>query len=208
MKFFIDTGNVEEIREAASLGILDGVTTNPSLVAKDGRAFHDVLRDIVSIVNGPISAEVTSTDHEKMLEQGRELAGIHPNIVIKVPLTKTGLQTCRRLRQENIHVNVTLCFFTKDGLKMSSLSTLNGDLLADVREGAVRCRVRIPDCNLNPGTYVLVMPIHEGKSYLYRDVVKEFVVTGRGGMNWDLVDFRYEYSVDEPEKHRGQQAFL
>jgi len=116
MKFFIDTGNVDEIREAASLGILDGVTTNPSLIAKEGRDFQEVLRDIVSLVNGPISAEVTSTVHEEMLDQGRELAKIHPNIVIKVPLTKSGLQTCKRLRQEDIRVNVTLCFSASQAL--------------------------------------------------------------------------------------------
>ena len=110
MKFFIDTADVEEIREAASLGILDGVTTNPSLVAKTGRDFQQVLREIVSIVNGPISAEVTATDREGMLSQGRELAAIHPNVVIKVPLTKEGLQACKALRSEGTHVNVTLCF--------------------------------------------------------------------------------------------------
>jgi len=116
VKFFIDTANVEEIREAAALGVLDGVTTNPSLVAKEGKDFHAVLREIVSIVNGPISAEVTSTDREEMLEQGRELAGIHPNIVVKVPLTKTGLQVCKRLRSEEIKVNVTLCFSPSQAL--------------------------------------------------------------------------------------------
>ena len=116
MKFFIDTANVKEIRDAASLGILDGVTTNPSLIAKEGRKFHEVLREIVSIVNGPISAEVTATDKEGMLAEGRELARIHPNIVIKVPLTKTGLQTCKRLRQEDIRVNVTLCFSASQAL--------------------------------------------------------------------------------------------
>ena len=116
MKFFIDTGNVDEIREAASLGVLDGVTTNPSLVAKEGKDFHAVLREIVSVVNGPISAEVTTTDPEQMLVQGRELAGIHPNIVIKVPLTKAGLQTCKRLRSEEIKVNVTLCFSASQAL--------------------------------------------------------------------------------------------
>jgi transaldolase len=110
MKFFIDTANIDEIREAASLGVLDGVTTNPSLVAKEGKDFHAVLRDIVSLVNGPISAEVTSTDREEMLVQGRELAAIHPNIVIKVPVTKEGLQVCKTLRGEDIRVNVTLCF--------------------------------------------------------------------------------------------------
>jgi len=110
VKFFIDTANVDEIREAASLGVLDGVTTNPSLVAKEGKDFHSVLREIVSIVNGPISAEVTATDRDGMLEQGHELAKIHPNIVIKVPLTRDGLQACKSLRNDDIPVNVTLCF--------------------------------------------------------------------------------------------------
>jgi transaldolase len=116
MKFFIDTADVEEIREAASLGILDGVTTNPSLVAKTGRDFQQVIREIVSIVNGPISAEVTATDREGMLSQGRELAAIHPNVVIKVPLTKAGLQACKALRSEGTHVNVTLCFSPSQAL--------------------------------------------------------------------------------------------
>ena len=116
MKFFIDTANVDEIREAASLGVLDGVTTNPSLVAKEGKDFQSVLREIVSIVNGPISAEVTSTDKEEMLNQGRELARIHPNIVIKVPLTLSGLQACKIFRSEGIKVNVTLCFSPSQAL--------------------------------------------------------------------------------------------
>ncbi len=110
MKFFIDTANVKEIRDAASLGILDGVTTNPSLVAKEGKDFHGVLREIVSIVNGPISAEVTSTNKEEMLDQGRELARIHPNIVVKVPLTLEGKQFFKNILNEGIKVNVTNCF--------------------------------------------------------------------------------------------------
>lgn len=116
MKFFIDTANTKEIREAASLGVLDGVTTNPSLIAKEGREFHEVLREIVSIVNGPISAEVTSTEKEEMLDQGRVLAKIHPNIVIKVPLTVEGLQCCKIFRSEDIEVNVTLCFSAAQAL--------------------------------------------------------------------------------------------
>jgi transaldolase len=116
MKFFIDTANVEEIRDAASLGILDGVTTNPSLVAKEGRDFRQVLREIVSIVNGPISAEVTGTGRDEMVEEARRLASIHPNIVIKVPLIKTGLQACKILRSEDIRVNVTLCFSPSQAL--------------------------------------------------------------------------------------------
>lgn len=116
MKFFIDTANIQEIREAASLGILDGVTTNPSLVAREGRDFHEVLREIVSIVNGPISAEVVATDRDGMLDEGHELAKIHPNIVIKVPLTKEGLQACKSLRGDKINVNVTLCFSPSQAL--------------------------------------------------------------------------------------------
>ncbi|ANM30597.1 transaldolase [Acidobacteria bacterium Mor1] len=116
MKFFIDTANVDEIREAASLGMLDGVTTNPSLVAKEGRDFNEVLREIVTLVNGPISAEVTATDTEGMVSQGRELAKIHPNITVKVPLIKEGIQTCKTLRDEGIKVNVTLCFSPSQAL--------------------------------------------------------------------------------------------
>jgi len=116
MKFFIDTANVDEIREAASLGVLDGVTTNPSLVAKEGKEFRQVLREIVSIVNGPISAEVTATDRDGMVEEGRELSAIHPNIVVKVPLIKEGLQACKQLRAEGIGVNVTLCFSASQAL--------------------------------------------------------------------------------------------
>jgi transaldolase len=116
MKFFIDTANLTEIRDAASLGLLDGVTTNPSLVAKEGKDFQAVLREIVSIVNGPISAEVTTADQDEMLTQGRQLAAIHPNIVVKVPLTREGLRACRKLRHEDIKVNVTLCFSASQAL--------------------------------------------------------------------------------------------
>jgi transaldolase len=116
MKFFIDTANIQEIRDAAALGILDGVTTNPSLVAREGRDFHQVVREIASIVNGPISAEVTALERDGMLAQGRELAKIHPNIVIKVPLTKEGLRACKVLRGEGTNVNVTLCFSPSQAL--------------------------------------------------------------------------------------------
>lgn len=116
MKFFIDTANIKEIREISALGLLDGVTTNPSLVAKEGKEFVSTLREIVSLVNGPISAEVTTLDREEMLRQGREYAKIHPNIVIKVPLTKEGLAACRTFRDEGIKVNVTLCFSANQAL--------------------------------------------------------------------------------------------
>ncbi|MBE0644542.1 MAG: fructose-6-phosphate aldolase [Bacteroidetes bacterium] len=110
MKFFIDSANIDEIREAASLGILDGVTTNPSLVAKEGKNFRQLLDEILELVNGPISAEVVSTDRDGILVEARELAAIHPNIVVKVPLIREGLKAVRQLTDEGIKTNVTLCF--------------------------------------------------------------------------------------------------
>jgi len=110
MKFFIDTANINEIKEAAALGILDGVTTNPSLVAKEGKDFRKLLDEILKIVDGPISAEVISTDYEGILKEGRDLAKIHKNIVVKVPLIKEGLKAVKTLTGEGIKVNVTLCF--------------------------------------------------------------------------------------------------
>ena len=110
MKFFIDSANIEEIREAASLGILDGVTTNPSLVAKEGKNFRQLLDEILALVDGPISAEVVSVDKDGILREARELAAIHSNIVVKVPLIKEGLKAVRQLTDEGIRTNVTLCF--------------------------------------------------------------------------------------------------
>jgi transaldolase len=110
MKFFIDTANIEEIKEAASLGILDGVTTNPSLVSKEGKDFRKLLDEILKIVDGPVSAEVISTDYEGIVKEGRDLAKIHKNIVVKVPLIKEGLKAVKTLTGEGINVNVTLCF--------------------------------------------------------------------------------------------------
>jgi len=110
MKFFIDSANIDEIREAASLGILDGVTTNPSLVAKEGKNFRALLDEILAIVDGPVSAEVVATDHEGIVAEARELAAIHKNIVVKVPLIREGLKAVRQLTDEGINTNVTLCF--------------------------------------------------------------------------------------------------
>ncbi len=110
MKFFLDTANVKEIQEAASLGLLDGVTTNPSLVAKEGRSFKEVLIEICNIVDGPISAEVVSLEATAMVKEGKELAKIHKNIVVKVPLIAEGLKATKRMAAEGIKVNVTLCF--------------------------------------------------------------------------------------------------
>lgn len=110
MKFFIDTANINEIKEAQSFGILDGVTTNPSLVAKEGKDFRSLLNEILSIVDGPVSAEVISTDLNGILKEAREYAAIHKNIVVKVPLIKEGLKAVKLLSSENIKTNVTLCF--------------------------------------------------------------------------------------------------
>lgn len=116
MKIFIDTANVAEIRNAAEMGILSGVTTNPSLVAKEGRDFHEVLKEIVALVDGPISAEVVSLDAEGMVEEGVRLAAIHPNIVIKVPMTAEGLKAVHRFAQRGIRTNVTLVFSATQAL--------------------------------------------------------------------------------------------
>lgn len=110
MKLFLDTASVKEIQEAASWGILDGVTTNPSLIAKERREFRDILLDITKIVDGPISAEVVSVEADAMVKEGRELAKIHPNIVVKCPLIPEGLKATKRLAAEGVRVNVTLCF--------------------------------------------------------------------------------------------------
>jgi transaldolase len=110
MKFFIDTADVAEIRDLAATGLVDGVTTNPSLVAKTGRAFLEVVKEICEVVEGPVSAEVTATDFDTMLKEGHKLARIADNVAVKVPLTPNGLKTCKALAGEGIKVNVTLCF--------------------------------------------------------------------------------------------------
>lgn len=110
MKFFIDTANIDEIKEANSMGMVDGVTTNPSLIAKEGRDFEEIIREICEIVDGPISAEVIAVDTEGMVKEARHLAKIHDNIVVKIPMTVDGLKATRTLTEEKIKTNVTLVF--------------------------------------------------------------------------------------------------
>ncbi|MEE9554088.1 MAG: fructose-6-phosphate aldolase [candidate division Zixibacteria bacterium] len=110
MKFFIDTGNTDEIRAAQQMGILDGVTTNPSLLSKENKPYREVLKEICSIVDGPVSAEVTATDTEGMLKEAYELAKIADNIAIKIPIIRDGVAAIKKLSSEGIMVNVTLCF--------------------------------------------------------------------------------------------------
>jgi transaldolase len=116
MKFFVDTADVAEIKDLAASGLLDGVTTNPSLIMKAGRPMLDVIKEICAIVPGPVSAETVATEHGKMLEEGRKLAKLARNVAVKVPLTPDGLKTCKALASEGTMVNVTLCFSAAQAL--------------------------------------------------------------------------------------------
>jgi transaldolase len=148
MKFFVDTADVSEIKELAALGLLDGVTTNPSLVAKAGREFKGLIKEICEIVPGPVSAEVAATDYEGMLSEGRTLAKIAKNVTVKVPLTWEGLKACRALTSEGTMVNVTLCFSANQALlaakagatfispfvgRLDDISLDGSDLLREIR---------------------------------------------------------------------------
>ena len=116
MKFFIDTAEIAEIRELADTGLIDGVTTNPSLIMKSGRKFLEVIAEICEVISGPVSAEVAATDYETMLKEGKKLAAIAPNVAVKVPLTPAGLKVCKALSSEGTQVNVTLCFSANQAL--------------------------------------------------------------------------------------------
>lgn len=170
MKFFIDTADVNQIKEAAELGILDGVTTNPSLVAQTGKSYFQLLEEICAIVDGPVSAEVTATDKDGMLAEGRKLAAIHPNIVVKLPTTSEGLKTCVALSRDNIPVNMTLCFSANQALLVAKagaafVSPFVGRLddISHIGMDLIRQIVEIYD-NYSFGTEILVAsvrnPIH------------------------------------------------
>nr|WP_300003961.1 fructose-6-phosphate aldolase [Tissierella sp.] len=149
MKLFIDTANLDEIKEVSSWGVICGVTTNPSLIAKEGRDFKTVVKEITDIVDGPISAEVVSEDHEGMLEEARDLAKIHRNIIIKVPMTQEGLKAVNILNKEDIKTNVTLIFSANQALlaaragasfvspfvgRLDDLGSEGIDLIADIAD--------------------------------------------------------------------------
>ncbi|OGR00563.1 MAG: fructose-6-phosphate aldolase [Deltaproteobacteria bacterium RIFOXYD12_FULL_55_16] len=116
MKFFIDTANIEEIKKAVDMGMVDGVTTNPSLIARENKPFVEIIKEICQVVDGPISAEVIALDAEGMVREGRELAAIHANIVIKIPMTTEGLKAVKQLADEKIRTNVTLIFSASQAL--------------------------------------------------------------------------------------------
>lgn len=147
MKFFIDTANVNEIKMANDMGVISGVTTNPSLIAKEGRVFEEVVKEITNIVDGPISAEVISLDADGMVAEGRKLAKIHNNIVIKVPITEEGLKAVKIFSKEGIKTNVTLIFSAPQALlaaragatyvspflgRLDDVGTVGMDLIADI----------------------------------------------------------------------------
>ena len=149
MKFFIDTADTEEIRELAATGLLDGVTTNPSLVAKTGRDFFEVLDEICAVVDGPVSAEVTATDADAMIAEGRKLRELADNIAVKVPMTFDGLKACKTLSDERTMVNVTLCFSANQAIlaakagatfvspfvgRLDDISEDGMGLISDIRE--------------------------------------------------------------------------
>ena len=178
MRFFIDTANVDDIRKANDMGVICGVTTNPSLIAKEGRVFEEVIAEIASIVDGPISGEVkaTTTDAEGMIKEGREIAKIHPNMVVKIPMTVEGLKACKVLSSEGIKTNVTLIFTSNQALlaaragatyvspflgRLDDISVRGVDLVAEIAEifrvagietqiiaASVRNTMHITDCAL------------------------------------------------------------
>jgi len=149
MKIFIDTANVKEIKEAASLGVIDGVTTNPTLIAKENRRGEDILKDICACVSGPVSAEVISLDSQGMAIEARQLSKIAKNIVVKIPLTKEGLKAVQILSKEGVKTNVTLCFSPSQALlvakagadyvspfigRLDDISQTGMDLIADIKQ--------------------------------------------------------------------------
>lgn len=179
MKFFIDTANVDDIRKANDMGVICGVTTNPSLIAKEGRDFAEVIAEITSIVDGPISGEVkaTTTDAEGMIAEGREIAKIHPNMVVKIPMTVEGLKACKVLSEEGIKTNVTLIFTANQALlaaragatyvspflgRLDDISVRGVDLISEIAEifavagdidtqiiaASVRSTMHVTDCAL------------------------------------------------------------
>src|SRR5271154_1629538 len=136
MKFFVDTADIKEIRELAATGLLDGVTTNPSLVAKSGRDFFDVLKEICAVGKGPVSAEVAATDFDGMVREGEKLAKIAPQITIKVPMTWDGLKACKHFTDKGTMVNVTICFSAAQALLAAKAG-------ATFEIGRASCRERV-----------------------------------------------------------------
>ncbi len=206
MKIFLDTANIEEIRAAADAGVLDGVTTNPSLVAKEGKPFEEVVREICSIVDGPISAEVISTDYDGMVSEARNLAAIHDNIVVKIPLLRDGIKAVATISEEGIRTNVTLCFSPLQGLLAAKagatiISPFAGRLDDVGHDGMELCEqlVRIYE-NYGYTTEVLVGSVRGPKHVLEAALMGADIVT---------IPYKvFEAMFKHPLTDKGLAAFL
>ncbi len=205
MKFFLDTANVDDIRKANDMGVICGVTTNPSLIAKEGRDFKQVVAEIASIVDGPISGEVkaTTTDAEGMIAEGREIAKIHPNMVVKIPMTAEGLKACHTLSAEGIKVNMTLIFSANQALlaarsgaafvspflgRLDDISTRGTDLIREVADifalhgieteiiaASVRHPMHVTDCAL-AGADIATVPYKVIEQMIHHPLTDEGIV--------------------------------
>ncbi|MCH7959946.1 MAG: ABC transporter ATP-binding protein [Candidatus Hydrogenedentes bacterium] len=187
---FLDGETANRVRKLNELKTQTSAEMNAKSNGSEGRLYGPIYDEFDRVHDLRVRLLVNGEETDRL--------SVHDELVIEYSFT---------LAEKVSDLNVTLAFFRKDGLKVNALSTLNGDLLKGVRDGEVRCRVTIPDFNLNPGHYVLVMPIHEGKSYLYRNVVREFAVVGRNQLTWEVMDFRYEYEVSTPQRHARRVSF-
>ena len=206
MKFFVDTAEIKEIKELAATGLLDGVTTNPSLVAKSGRDFKEVIAEICNAVEGPVSAEVTALDADTMITEGRKLAKIAKNVAVKVPLTLDGLKACRTLSQAGIMVNVTLCFSANQALLAAKsgatfispfigrLDDINIDGMELIRE------VRQIYDNYDFGTEILVASVRHPIHVVEAAKIGADVMTAPPKIIWQL--FKH------PLTDKGLEGFL
>ena len=206
MKFFVDTANIKEIEDLLPTGFIDGVTTNPSLIAKQGKDMKEIIKNICSLVKGPVSAEVTATDFEMMLKEGQYLASIAKNIAVKVPLTPDGLKACRKLRTQGIMVNVTLCFSAGQALlaakaDASFISPFVGRL-DDIGEKGMNLIEEIVNIYENYGfeTEVLVASIRSTQHLIDAALIGAQVVTVPPKIIHEL----YKHQLTD----KGLQAFL
>ena len=206
MKFFVDTADINEIRELADTGLLDGVTTNPSLVHKSGRDFLEVGKDIASVVSGPVSAEVVATDHQEMMREAEILRKIADNIAVKVPLTIDGLKTCKALTGEGTMVNVTLCFTANQALLAAKAGATfispfvgrHDDIGFDGMQ--IISEIRMIYDNYDYGTQILVASIRHPVHVLESAKIGADVITAPPGVIRTL--FKH------PLTDRGLEAFL
>ncbi len=206
MKFFIDTAEVSEIREAEDLGILDGVTTNPSLVSKAGKPFKDTIMEILSIVDGPVSVEVVALEKEGMLKEGREFAKWHKNVVVKLPTTREGVKACKTLSDEGIKVNMTLCFSPNQALLVAKagatyVSPFVGRL-DDISQNGMDLVRQIVEIYEIYGyeTEVLAASIRHPMHVVEAALAGAHVCT----MPWKVLDMMFQHPLTD----KGLQAFL